>query len=164
VGYSRSTVDVVGAQQVFDGGGAALSFAIGGCLVENLALHADLFGVSAVGPRARFDGGTTIATSGRDASLTSVGVGIGMTYYVMPMNLYLGASIGVGRVAARDGNGEVQSDPGGALDFLVGKEWWVSPNWGIGIAGQVVIVRVPSRGDSDFITTGLGVLFSATYN
>ena len=47
---------------------------------------------------------------------------------------------------------------------LVGKEWWVGTDWGIGVAGQVLIVRASDDFLGDIGGLGFGVLFSATYN
>ena len=162
-GYARSVASPGGKQYTFDGGGATLSIAIGGCIIENLALHAEVFGASIVGPSVKIDG-NQVASGGRDSSLTSFGMGAGLTYYFMPTNLYLSASFGLGQVSAREGGLEVQSDTGMAADFLIGKEWWVSANWGLGIAGQLVLTSVPARQESSFVTTGVGILLSATYN
>ncbi len=162
-GYSRSTVKYQGADLETTGGGAALSVAIGGSVVEDLAIHAELFGVSAVAPTVS-QNGTRIGSGSREDSLSSVGIGAGLTYYFSPTNLYLSAAFGMGRVALRANGDEVHSDTGIGLDFLLGKEWWVSENWGLGLAGQLIFTSVPSSGDTDFHTVGLGLLLSASYN
>jgi hypothetical protein len=57
------------------------------------------------------------------------------------------------------------------FEALVGKEWWVSDNWGLGLSGQMVPGTF--RGKDPDLTLGLvpswkatafSLLFSATYN
>ena len=57
-------------------------------------------------------------------------------------------------------------DPGLGLKLAVGKEWWVSDHWGIGVAGQFFISRNddPDATTVKLTTLGGGVAFSATYN
>lgn len=159
--YVRSAVDLGRNHLEFSGSGAALSVAIGGCVTDDLALHADFFGAQAVSITVK-ENGAEVA-SGGDTSLSSIGIGPGVTYYT-PTNFYLGASLGIGRVSAREGEQKVTSDTGVGLDLYVGKEWWASDNWGLGLAGQLVVTSVPTRVNTKLLTTAVGVLFSATYN
>ena len=48
---------------------------------------------------------------------------------------------------------------------MVGKEWWASENWGLGMAADLVYSRIPdSSGSATWNGFGAGVLFSTTYN
>jgi hypothetical protein len=47
---------------------------------------------------------------------------------------------------------------------MVGKEWWVGADWGIGLAGQFVYVAVEDDVLGDVSGLALSLLFSATYN
>ena len=51
------------------------------------------------------------------------------------------------------------------LFFMVGKEWWVSANWGLGVAGIVHIasMKLPNT-DSRATADALSLVLSATYN
>ena len=51
------------------------------------------------------------------------------------------------------------------LSFMVGKEWWVARDWGIGIAGQIHIATMhdPSY-NARMRASAFSILFSATYN
>ncbi len=142
------------------GPGLVSSVAIGGALTENFILHADFFGGTAFSPKIK-QGGREIGTINADLSLS--GLGIGVTYYVMPMNLYLSGSVGFGVGTLEVTLGELSTDVGFAGSVMVGKEWWVSDEWGLGVAGQFMYMRLP---DQNVDVDGLagGILFSATYN
>jgi len=160
----------------FSGVGAGLDIAVGGIVTTNLALHGTIFGTGLADPEVTA-GGETLGTA-EGASLTGTAFGLGVTYYVMPANLYLSGSIGAAvataRVENRDGpDTEVETDTGYAIDLVVGKEWWVSSQWGIGVALQVVHLAVPDKSEAvggvpaeEFTLTGTGVhlMFTATYN
>ena len=69
------------------------------------------------------------------SDLGEIGVGAfgpGLAYYFERCNLYLSATFGLAGFSANDGNGvKVDSaKSGAAFDFMVGKEWWVSRDWG----------------------------------
>ena len=55
---------------------------------------------------------------------------------------------------------------GFGLRAALGKEWWVSDHWGLGIAGHVSLTVNQDSGTNPPTWTGLGatVAFSATYN
>ena len=49
---------------------------------------------------------------------------------------------------------------------MVGKEWWVTQDWGLGVAGEVLFASMKDAGDTSITWTGtaFSVVFSATYN
>jgi hypothetical protein len=50
---------------------------------------------------------------------------------------------------------------------MIGKEWWVSDNWGLGIAGQFFAGRMndsEAPGAPTWETTAAALVFSATCN
>jgi hypothetical protein len=59
-----------------------------------------------------------------------------------------------------------ESDWGGGISLMIGKEWWVSDNWGLGIAGQLFGGSAKDKDDEDlqFDTFSVNLCFSATYN
>jgi hypothetical protein len=46
----------------------------------------------------------------------------------------------------------------------LGKEWWVSDTWGLGVAGMLLASGNGGGGGSTFTTWSGAILFSATYN
>jgi hypothetical protein len=151
--------------------GLAISIGIGGALTDNLILNADLYQAMMFDPGVEIDGedvgdadelGFDVGV-GDDAEIG--GVGIGVTYYIMPINIYLGGSIGIGQAVFEDGRGDREgSEIGLALNALVGKEWWVGTDWGLGLAGQFTYLRAEDDIFGDINALAVNLLFSATYN
>ena len=104
-----------------------------------------------------------------DVELTISNIGIGATYYIMPTNVYLAGSIALAGGSLKSGRVTIETDTGYGINVAIGKEWWVSDNWGIGVAGQLFHTVLPDEnvitGEVyDLKTTSLGIFFSATFN
>ena len=132
------------------------TIALGGCVSENLALHGTLFSWSMSDPDVDFEG-TDLGEL--DGSLSMSAYGGGVTYFIMPANVYLSGNIGMGFLTLDTDFGDDTSDPGIALDLSVGKEWWVGNSWGLGLAGAFGYHSI-----DDFSGWNAGVRFSATFN
>lgn len=165
-GYVRASKDTFLGSLELSGGGGIASFAFGAMIAPNLALNADLFGASAFEPSATIGG----VEFGRvDNTTVSVGaIGIGVTYYLMPANVYLALSFGAakGRIEVDTGGSDSSastSEVGFAVNAMIGKEWWVGREWGIGIAGQFIIGTLPANG-GDIHPMAVGVALTATFN
>jgi hypothetical protein len=100
-------------------------------------------------------------------------LGPGIAYYVEPINMYLAGTVALARANfasggnSGTGNGNITNwGLGGQL--LVGKEWWVSQNWGLGVAGELVLSTAadanPAATAVTWTTAGFNLLFSATFN
>lgn len=161
-GFGHSAVeDDRGDENSIRGGSHASNLAIGAMVSENLAIHADAFHVVLFEPESLINGKSAGTVPGR---YIAGGLGAGVTYYFMPSNLYLSGALNFVALEANLGGWRLQTDAGMGIDFLIGKEWWVSDNWGIGVAGQFVYTLVPSRWDTIHNSFGAAVLFTATYN
>ena len=151
------------------GGGGGFSFDIGGAPVDNLIIHLRMSDFIMVDPKVE------VAAAGASGELNgsfgSSFFGLGLTYYFMPVNLYITAALGAGGLTTDiDGDDEPTraTDAGFGFNFDVGKEWWVSDNWGLGLAGRFVLVNGTSTDDdtdakTDFGMVAFALLFSATY-
>jgi|GEM_PF-1162976 len=135
------------------------SLLLGGEVSDNLTIHADFWSYSTMGEH-----GQDLYTG-----ITTGGVGLGLTYYFMPHNLYLSGTLSPAFTALsviRDLNNDTSHKThmayGLNASLTFGKEWWVSKNWGLGIAvrGEYGFAQ-----NDDFdISNGAGVLlFTATY-
>jgi hypothetical protein len=165
--HANESFDEVGV----GGLGLATDIAIGGAIVENLILHADIYQVTLFSPTVYADDedvgdadevGDMLGV-GQDVRLA--GLGIGVTYYFMPVNLYLGGSIGLGQAVFEGDHGDTEgSELGFGFNALVGKEWWVGADWGIGLAGQLLVVSAKDDVLGNINGLAASVLFSATYN
>lgn len=164
VGYLYAHASGSGLTETVSGVSAVTTLGIGAALTDNLVLNADLYGANPVSPKVTVELGGQSASGDLKGDFMAIGLGLGVTYYVMPTNLYLGASVGPAWLSIDLDNGpEGRSRTGFGLNAVVGKEWWVSANWGLGVAAQVFYQRIPDDG-ATWNTMAGGVLFSATYN
>jgi len=138
-GYLRTSESSDGETDVFSGVGVTLHAAVGMAVVRHLILSADVV-VTAVRnadwTSQGFVLGNGPSASGRD--LTLLGVGPGGTYY-LPSNYYASASVLLSKLWFLDANTDfpppdTQWGVGGAV--AIGKEWWLSRSWGLGVAAQ----------------------------
>ena len=141
------------------------SISLGGTIGENLILHGDIWG-------------SVVSTEKKESLLyqdfATVVVGLGVTYYWMPVNIYVTGSIGMANSilvlhagTQTDSQDDLARDltTGVGATVMVGKEWWVSDNWALGVALQGEFTYAEDE-DSNLIFRhgGAKVLFSATYH
>lgn len=162
-GAGDKVTDDNGIENIIKGAASTSSIAIGFTLTENLALHAEIFHAVLIEPKSS-KGGSATTSDVLAGKYYAGGVGAGVTYYFMPSNFYLSGAIGAVVLDADFGIAHFSTEAGVGLDFLLGKEWWVSDNWAIGVAGQFIFARVPSQYSDSHNTFAGAVLFSATYN
>jgi hypothetical protein len=153
------------------GWGFGTSIGIGGALTDNLILNADLFQATTFNPSVDVDGhhvgrASRVGTDlGIGEDMEIAGLGIGVTYYIMPANVYLAGSIGFGQAIFEANSGDrAGSDIGVAGNLMVGKEWWVGRDWGIGVAGQMILLTAHDDIVGRVRAMALNVMFSATYS
>jgi hypothetical protein len=153
------------------GFGLATDIAIGGAIVENLILHADIYQVTLFNPTVHVDDedagdADEVGDSyGVGQDVRMAGLGIGVTYYFMPVNVYLSGSIGLGQAVFEGDHGDTEgSDLGFGFNAMIGKEWWVGADWGIGAAAQLLVISAEDDVLGNINGLAAGVLFSATYN
>mgnify|MGYP001825070282 CR=1 FL=1 len=146
------------------------SLSVGGCVVDNLAIYLDVRGV------------VDVVLSEPDDPQRGTGfVGIGLSYYFMPSNVYLSGSVGPGSTVrtyyrdwhdARHERGDYNPDyeyyNGVGASLSLGKEWWVHDNWGVGMETGLLYSYAAGWRDSTVWTelhsmaVTLGI--SATFN
>ena len=165
-GYSQLTntqTDSTGATQSvkIHGGGVALDIHIGYFVAPNFALGADLYGAGIPGPTVTING--TDMQADPNSQLNFTGIAAGVTYFVPEPNVYFAASIGAARATVQEG-GQMSSSPDGwGLHLLAGKEWWVSPHWGVGGGVDFFRMTLPDNGIDDTVY-GAALLFSSSYS
>jgi hypothetical protein len=149
----------------FTGVSGTFSVDVGGSLTENLVLHGRFSSFTLVDPEVEVDG----ADVGQfeDVTVTANLFAAGLTYYFMPVNIYVTGAVGLSwlTMSYRGDNGRT-TDAGLGVNLDVGKEFWVGDNWGLGIAGRFwwsVLSDDESAVESDVSMLGGAVLFSATY-
>ena len=145
------------------GGGGGLS--LGYMVIENTGLFVEFSSSFSNGPDFT-DGGMTVASSD-SISVGVSGAGFGIVHYFMPLNLYISAAYVADEMLMTESNLTLyQSKTGSGVSVMVGKEWWVSDNWGLGVAAALRTSSMDDDEDSDLSwnASGFNVVFSATYN
>lgn len=164
-GYASSKIDVGSGSLQFSGSSGDVNLALGGMVKPNLALHGTLIGWITSGPEIKVCDGHCETGSSDDLDFGLSGFGAGMTYYFIPSNFYISGSICLANLTLTYDNVSSDSDYGPAIDITVGKEWWVSDSWGLGVAGGLGYHSVSDEDISDnWSGTSFAVRFSATYN
>ena len=150
------------------GGAVSLGIAIGGALTPNVILYGSLFSIGMVEPELNVNG-MYFSTQHGSANVGAIGPGI--AYYIDPYNIYFSGTIAATVFHTRDSNSNninrYDSNGGFGFQGMVGKEWWVSENWGLGVAGEFVGAGgMKDKVDSALKWSGyaFSVVFSATYN
>ncbi|HWO57619.1 MAG TPA: hypothetical protein VNN55_08650 [bacterium] len=161
VGAASTEIEAMNTKVKFSGPAGDLNFAIGAIVAPNLALHGTLFGWSMTNPDAEVGN----AEGELDGDLTLGAVGVGLTYYLMPANVYLSGSVGLGSLTLEADDMDLESDNGVVIDLTIGKEWWVGRNWGLGVAGSLGLHSIPDPDvDENWSGPSVAVRFSATMN
>ena len=168
-GYLNMSAEEGGTEVSVNGPSGVLNIALGANLSPGLIIYGELFGNAIVDPNVEVNGDEFET---EDASASIGGVGVGLAYY-LPANLYFSGTLSVSQLRftqdTLDGTDEYETDLGPAFTAQIGKEWWVSDNWGLGLAGQFLFGSLKDEdedfgGDVTWTTTGLSLLFSATYD
>jgi hypothetical protein len=160
VGYWRARSD--GLQKTVDGVGIALDVAVGHAIIENLILFGEL--MVSLHPESAH-------SSARDDDTMVAGLfgfGAGVAYYIMPAHVYFSGTLAV--LTQPDDRRATPTPPdlgtgfGGKL--AAGKDWWVSTNWSLGVAAELVLADLEGRDSPkpSWLLTTFSMLFVATFN
>lgn len=142
-------------------------FAVGAALFENFILHGSAVFLSVYESRREVGG---VREGGVDVEAGCALLGAGVTYYVMPANVYITAISGVsGMTESRDGRLAIDSRAGVGGTLSLGKEWWVGSmgDWGLGAAlrSSFHTMKAQIYGSQERIyVSDIGLVFSATLN
>jgi opacity protein-like surface antigen len=139
------------------------NFAVGANVGGALAIHGTFWGFSMTDPELE-SGGVEIELD--DATYSVSAFGAGLTYYT-DSNFYVSPSIGLATASIEFDNVTVESDTGFAVDLTIGKEWWVSDKWGLGVAAGFGFHAIPLDEDvseDDATGNNFALRFSATFN
>ena len=138
---SMSTTDAGSAKT--SGAGAGFAIAVGGPVADNLILLGELTVDSAQNPTVQV-GSRSVETT--DASFALLGLGPGITYYVMPANVHFGATILLTEATLTyKGEKIAETDLGFGGLLRVGKDFWIGKNFGLGVAGQFTFATMKDK-------------------
>jgi hypothetical protein len=150
--------------QKYSGTSFAVAVAGGTAITESLILYLEFLAHGIPHPRFEGNGGWT-ATAARAS-----GLGPGVAYYFMPLNLYLSGTflyqlLDFGGVQWDLSHPLSLGASGVGCSLMVGKEWWVSANWGLGAAAQLLLGEsTGASADGRWTAKALAIMFSSTYN
>lgn len=126
-----------GASTGAGGVGNAFSLSVGGYLIPNLALHADLFRAASSYMVVETDDSDIPRTHGNNFELNAAGMG--MTYFVMPYNLSLSGSLMVGRMNLDRPTGSGREAHYCVLGkFGIAKQWAMADALDLGIGATLL--------------------------
>jgi hypothetical protein len=170
-GYFHSSASYGGVTRTLSGVGPAMNFACGGAVLPNLIIFGELSASAAMDPTVNATGSSS--TTATDTTVNLYNFGPGVAYYIESLNLYLSGAVTLAWMTADNSNNNSNNnsqstsltDTGIGGSFMVGKEWWVSANWGLGVAGMLNLASMKDKTvDTRWFTTSVSFLFSATYN
>lgn len=148
--------------------GAALDMdlAAGFALSPNFAVHATGTFWRAFSPKVKGDFGPfSMEGKADDANLTNFGIGGGFTAWTNS-NMYVSMSVLASMLRAKYNDDESDTDWGIGGELLIGKEWWVADNVGLGLAAAGTIHYIPTKQDDVRGNLGysVGPRLSITFN
>ena len=168
-----ATVDlkgtIPGTTVTYAGAGASAGLAVGYTVAPHLTLYLDFLIAGAGNTTPHVNG---YAQTGVQGSPNVFGIGPGLSFDFGP-NVFVAATVLLAGVYVDDTNGSslASSKSGAAIELQLGKEWWVSDNWGLGLSGQFIYgsMKGSDRDPSldavpDWRVVAAAILFSATYN
>jgi len=162
-GYTRASL--MNQDLATKGGAVSLNAEFGAAPLRNLILALKVFTATTTNPDLELND-VTLEGRNVDRSQTYAAVGGGLTYYFMPANVYLSGGVTVNQLSDYDDGKEIrETGLGTGLHLGLGKEWWVSSNWGLGFGLEFAAGRVPEKDKSPRWQVVNGSLFlSATFN
>jgi len=165
LGYLHASASYNGQSITESGPGVTLGIALGGVVAPNLVLYGEFLGTMVTDPH--YDDGTSSGTyNGVTETLASIGPGLA---YYLDGNMYLSGTLLLSKISYSDSNDSSNAVDGTnfgvGLGLTFGKEWWVTYDWGLGLAGQLSMSSMKdAHVDARWTGITAALLFSATYN
>ena len=149
----------------FSGLAVAVDIRIGGTIARDLVLSGDMMGRIVQDPKLDFSGGASGTLE--KASFGQYYYGAGLTYYIMPSNIFLSGSVGVSYFSLERDSERYRTDPGFGFFVKAGKEWWVGADWALGVAATFGYSSVNNEANSVTETLSgysVNIHFNATFH
>jgi hypothetical protein len=166
VGYTDSSDSYHGRSQSFSGTSVLFDVALGGAITPNLVIFGEFVGHMIPDPTYKVSGYPSENWSGD--TFNAIGIGPGLSYYIMPENMFVSGSLLFQALTLSSRHSDYSADvanSGIGFSLMLGKEWWVAADWGLGVAGQFLFGSAKDAYvDARWTTVSGGVLLTATYN
>lgn len=133
-----------GGSDEISGGAYGLQLALGEMVLDSLALQLDFALLHAPGAERGVLNSTRF---------TALNLGVGLTYWLMPENVYLSGGLGLStsaveasplRIAEVEIPDVEASGVGLGLHLALGKQWWVSRRVGLGLSVSALALTMPN--------------------
>ncbi len=132
-GYAKSSINPFGDEIKVHGLTVDWSAAVGSVVFPQFAVYLNLSGWKGINPQTE--------VAGEETGTGSIGLnalGLGFTYFRMPQNVSLSGVISVALVEAEGSGGTGDtSNLGYRGELVLGREWWINDQWGLGPAFSV---------------------------
>jgi hypothetical protein len=166
-GFLRAGYSNDGYDTSYSGAGLAGSFACGGSITDHIVLFGEVVVTSALSPKYK----DNIGSRSMSDDVNLYGIGPGMAYY-LDSNFYFSGTFTIAQVtqdrsnsSSSDSSSIDLSNKGFGVSLMAGKEWWVSPNWGMGAALRLQLASMTASSvDARMSAAAISLLYSATYN
>lgn len=163
-GYFRAVASEGGDEVVVSGAGPAIELAGGFAVQPGLIIQGTFLYDVTYSPDVEFNG----QPQSVEGSAGMVGIGAGLTYYMMPNNMFFSGTLAMTQLVSEDPDtGEIDgTEWGPGIALQAGKEWFVAPKVGLGVAARFALgsQKVDPDIDVSYTTTTFSLLLSATYN
>jgi hypothetical protein len=160
----------------YTGWGPGMAVAVGGPIAENLVLHGDFLASWFENPTLTRGAVSMPTPAGITYDLTRVALGPGITWYLMPINVFASGAITFGKqftdVGTTNPSGQTttlsyHTNWGLGFELALGKEWWVGPRVGIGVVGRYSYGQMDdasTRNTTLYTVQVWSLSFSASYD
>lgn len=162
LGFQQSAMDT----STMSGFSSGLNLLAGGAVHRDVIVYGELSVAMVSNPKLEND---VNSAELENVNVADRGVGAGALYYIMPWNVYVGGSLLLStfnlQVVDSEGDelAETESDLGIGAAARVGKEFWVSDNWALGVGLQARFATMKFL-DEQMTTGTYGLTLNGTYN
>lgn len=165
LGYFETRGESRGQPAKLAGVGNVFAAAIGANVVENLVLAAEVWFNGAAWPYGEFGARSKTLT---DEVTAVIAIGPRLTYYLMPVNVFVSVTPSIGTLLLVDERKDSQrfARGGFALRVAAGKEWWIAPRLALGFNVHYGEARNVDREGTQptWTSRAFGVGFNVTHD
>lgn len=158
--------DYAGDDLETSGTATTFTLQIGYAIFDNFILFFE--NGASVMPGSKLTHPLAITEAQKKNDVTISTFGLGVSWYWMPYNIYIAPVLSLSVTKYDGAMLEGDSRGGSGLSLSIGKEWWVSDNWGLGVAlfifGGGDTVKDQDGVKYDMSSSVIGIMFTATYN
>ena len=163
-GYMNAT-DPSGSGSSYTGTAALGAYHVGGSIQGSALLGVQLWAALMQNPTYKY----ALGTDRMSGTVGNLGLGPELTLYLLPSNVYVSSAVGLTWFLLSSSSNSQTSKTGLGARVTVGKEWWLSQTWGLGVAAACGFsankLPIPQTDSSrGFQTWNLGLVASLTYN